>query len=129
MPYLLIIDDDEDFTFAVATMLRNVGYEVAVELDVQNAINSLKNRPPDLIILDVMFPENNAAGFELARKIKQGDEQLKDIPILMLTAVNSKFSLGFSDSNIDNHWLPVEYFLEKPIDLDMLNDKVAKMLS
>lgn len=129
MSYILIIDDDEDFSVAVATTLRNDGYEVQVELDIQSAEKSMKNRRPDLVILDVMFPEDSSAGFSFARKMRHYDEKLKDIPILMLTAVNSRFPLGFSSSDIDETWLPVEDFLEKPVDLDMLSNKVSEMLS
>lgn len=129
MSYLLIIDDDEDFAFAAATTLRDAGYEVQVELDIKSAENSMVKRQPDLIILDVMFPESNTAGFSFARKIKHFDENLKNIPILMLTAVNSKFPLGFSSSDIDDNWLPVGDFLEKPVDFDILKKKVDNILS
>ena len=129
MPYLLIIDDDEDFAFAAATTLRDAGYEVQVELDIKSAENSMEKRRPDLIILDVMFPESNTAGFSLARKIKHFDDKFKDLPILMLTAVNSKFPLGFTASDIDDTWLPVGEFLEKPVDFDVLRNKVNALLT
>ncbi len=129
MSYILIIDDDDDFSYAAATSLRNAGYEVQVELDIKNAESSMRNRQPDLVILDVMFPEDSSAGFSFARKIRNLEEKLKDIPILMLTAVNSKFPLGFSSKDIDKTWLPIEEFLEKPVDLDVLTNKVSKMLS
>ncbi len=129
MPYLLIVDDDEDFALAAATTLRDAGYEVLVELDIKSAENSMLKRRPDLIILDVMFPESSSAGFTLARKIKTFDDKFKDMPILILTAVNSKFPLGFSTSDIDETWLPVGEFLEKPMELDLLISKISKMLS
>ncbi len=129
MSYLLIIDDDEDFAVAAATVLRNAGYEVQIEMNIKSAEESMKNRRPDLIILDVMFPENGTAGFELARKLKHYDKQLKDTPILMLTAVNSRFPLGFSSTDIDDYWLPVEDFLEKPVDFDILKKKVDNLIT
>lgn len=129
MSYLLIIDDDEDFAVATATVLRDAGYEVQIEMNIQSAEESMNNRRPDLIILDVMFPENGTAGFELARKLKHYDKQLKDIPILMLTAVNSRFPLGFSSTDIDDYWLPVEDFLEKPVDFDILKKKVDNLIT
>ncbi len=129
MSYILIIDDDEDFSIAAATSLRNAGHEVQVELNINSAEKSMKKRQPDLVILDVMFPEDNSAGFSFARKMRHYNEKLKNIPILMLTAVNSRFPLGFSPRDIDDTWLPVEDFLEKPVDLDMLSNKVSKMIS
>ena len=50
------------------------------------------------------------------------------MPILMLTAVNVKFPLGFSAKDIDEHWLPVNDFVEKPVDFDVLRSKVATLL-
>lgn len=128
MSYLLIVDDDDDFANAAATVLRDAGHEVEIEVDIKSAEKSMCSRCPDLIILDVMFPENDSAGFELAQSMRDIDEKLKDIPILMLTAVNAKFPLGFSSSDIDDRWLPVSEFLEKPVDLDYLNTRVAELL-
>jgi len=129
MPYLLIVDDDEDFASTTATVLRNDGYEVQIELDIDSAVISMESKPPDLAILDVMFPEDASAGFELARLMRHDKEPLKKIPILMLTAINTKFPLGFGSKDIDEEWMPVTEFLEKPVDFDVLRDKVAKLLS
>ena len=129
MPYLLIVDDDEDFASTTATVLRNEGYDVQVELDIDSAVISMESKPPDLAILDVMFPEDASAGFELARLMRHEKEQLKNIPILMLTAINTKFPLGFGSKDIDEEWMPVTEFLEKPVDFDVLREKVAKLLN
>ncbi len=127
MAYLLIIDDDEDFAKATATVLKNAGHEIHIELDTNSGLNSMKNKKPDLILLDVMFPENPSAGFDLARTIRQ-DESLKNIPLLMLTAINSKFPLGLNSKDTDDAWLPITDFLEKPIDLDILLSKVTALV-
>jgi len=129
MAYLLIVDDDEDFASTIATVLCSEGHEVQVELDIDSAVESMENKPPDLAILDVMFPENSSAGFELARSMRHESGKLKTIPILMLTAINTKFPLGFGPKDIDESWLPVTEFLEKPVDFDVLRAKVANLLS
>jgi CheY-like chemotaxis protein len=76
-----------------------------------------------------MFPEDASAGFELARSMRHESGKLKDIPILMLTAINTKFPLGFGPKDINDRWMPVTEFLEKPVDFDVLREKVAKLLS
>jgi DNA-binding NtrC family response regulator len=107
MAYLLIVDDDEDFANSVTTVLRKEGHDVQVELDTDDAVQSMENKPPDLVILDVIFPEDPSAGFEF---------------------VNTRFPLGFGPKDIDERWLPVTDFLEKPVDFDVLRRKVAKLL-
>lgn len=129
MAYLLIVDDDEDFAEASAIVLRNDGHEVKIELDIKSGEKTIHEKHPDLLILDVMFPESSSAGFDLARKLRLSGEKLKDIPILMLTAVNTEFPLGFGSQDINNEWLPIEDFLEKPVDFDLLKKKVSEMLS
>jgi CheY-like chemotaxis protein len=128
MAYILIIDDDEDFAHTAAVVLRQDGHEVHIELDTGDATQNMQNKRPDLVVLDVMFPEDPSAGFELARFMRRKDSDLKDIPILMLTAINTKFPLGFGAKDIDEDWLPVTDFLEKPVDFDLLRQKVAQLL-
>jgi DNA-binding response OmpR family regulator len=126
MAFLMIVDDDVDFAEAVAASLRSDGHETLVETDTGAVLGQLEQRMPDALILDVMFPENPCGGFELAREVGRTYERL---PILMLTAVNSKFPLGFSESDIDSTWLPVRGFLEKPVDFRLLREKVRQMLA
>jgi DNA-binding response OmpR family regulator len=126
MAFLMIVDDDVDFAEAVAATLRSDRHETLVETDPSTVLGLLQRRMPDGLILDVMFPENPCGGFELAREIGRTYERL---PILMLTAVNSKFPLGFSESDIDSTWLPVRGFLEKPVDFRHLREKVRQILS
>ncbi len=129
MAFVMIVDDDEDFASSVATVMKADGHEVEIVLDTDTAVQRMEQRPPDLLVLDVMFPEHASGGFELARLLRHHNEKLKDTPILMLTAVNAKFPLGFSAADIDERWLPVSDFLEKPIDLEVLRARVASMLS
>lgn len=128
MAYLMVVDDDEDFANAAATVLREAGHEVDIHLEVETATDGMEQRRPDLVVLDVMFPEDSTAGFTLARTMRHYNDELKGIPILMLTAVNMKMPLGFSENDIDDHWLPVSDFVEKPVDFDVLKSKVAALL-
>lgn len=126
MAYLLIVDDDEQFAEAIATVLRADGYEVGVDPDPASGLERLRARRPDALVLDVMFPENPSAGFELAREIRK---EFGEVPILMLTAVNQQFPLGFSSKDIDPTWLPVTDFLEKPVDFEVLRTRIARLVA
>jgi len=128
MAYLMLVDDDEDFARAAAKVLEHAGHEVAIELDTDAAATALRERTPDLLILDVMFPEEASGGFRFARTMRREAPALAKVPILMLTAINTRFPLGFGANDIDDVWLPVDDFLEKPVDLDQLVAKVSGML-
>ena len=129
MAYVLIVDDDEDFASTAAIVLQKEGHNVEIELSTDDAEKSMENKTPDLVVLDVMFPEDDSAGFELARFMRHKSEKLKNVPILMLTAINTKFPLGFGMKDIDDDWLPVADFLEKPVDFEVLRHKVSALLS
>jgi CheY-like chemotaxis protein len=125
MAYLLIVDDDTDFAAAVGTVLTNRGYEIGIETDSDKTLDRIHQRRPDGVILDVMFPENDKAGFEVARSIRR---TFGALPVLLLTAVNQSFPLGFSNKDLDPTWLPAVDFVEKPVDFALLCEKIANML-
>lgn len=128
MAYVMIVDDDEDFANAIATVVKSTGHETLIQLSTRLALQSVAQRKPDLMILDVMFPEDENAGFEFARELQKISKGKRDFPVLMLTAINTKTPLGFNSKDIDEDWLPVDDFVEKPVDLKLLATKVASLL-
>jgi len=126
MAYLLIVDDDLDFATAVGAVLHGKGHEVEIETECDRTVEHIRRRRPDLLILDVMFPENDTAGFEMARLVRR---TFGELPVLLLTAVNQSFPLGFSNKDLDKTWLPASGFVEKPIDFAVLNDMVTRILA
>ena len=127
MANILVVDDDVDLTAATKLALESNGHDVRVELDIAGGKTAMLEDLPDLVILDVMFPEDSAAGFGLARDM-HNNEKLASVPILMLTAINAEIPLGFSADDIDDTWMPVKSFLEKPVDFATLLAKVEEML-
>ena len=130
MARILIIDDDPDIVLAVRMSLAADGYEVIEANCGAQGIDMIKAERPDLIILDVMM-ETKTEGFQMALKLHSPDPtsefvEFKDIPILMLTAIHSTTPLRF-EPDID--YLPVELFVDKPIELEDLVGKVEWMLS
>ena len=127
MANIMVVDDDPDLTSATKLALEANGHDVRVEMDIDGAKKAMLEDIPDLVILDIMFPEDNTAGFSLARDM-HNDEKLASVPILMLTAINAEIPLGFSADDIDDTWMPVNSFLEKPLDFATLLAKVDEML-
>ncbi len=130
MARILIIDDDPDIVLAIRMCLEAEGYEVIEASSGAQGIDMIKAERPDLIILDVMM-ETKTEGFQMALKLHSPDPtsefvEFKDIPILMLTAIHSTTPLRF-EPDID--YLPVELFVDKPIELEDLVGKVEWMLS
>ena len=94
MARIVIVDDDVECAKNTAAVLKTKGYETTLVHTTENAIAILIQNNPDLLVLDVMFPDNPVAGFDLARDIRRHRE-IKDLLILLLTGVNQEFPLGF----------------------------------
>lgn len=130
MAKVLVIDDDPDTVLAIRMALEGEGHVVTSAANGTEGLEMLRTDRPELIILDVMM-ETQTEGFQLALKLHSPDPtseyaEFSDIPILMLTAIHSTTPLRF-EPDID--YLPVELFVDKPIDPDDLVRKVDWVLS
>lgn len=124
---ILIVDDDPDFVVAMRAVLENERYTVMTASDKEEGMDRIQADKPDLIILDVMM-STWSDGFEMSRELKS-DPQYKDIPILMLTGVEGKTGIDFKSTAGDPEWLPVNGFLDKPVEPEVLLDEVKSLLS
>ena len=120
MALIAVIDDDPDILDASSLVLNAKGYDVITADNPDDGYKIVKEKNPDLIILDVMMEEPDD-GFFLAQKLRK--ENI-DIPIIMYTSVSKALGLEFAASEI----VPVDDFVEKPISPDTLLDKVEKLL-
>ena len=125
-PKILIIDDDPDIVEAMKVVLESKKYQVATAKSGEEGLKKVKQEKPDLIILDVMM-ETQGKGFDVARAVK-ADEDTKNTPILMLTAVKENTGLDFRKEAGDDVWLPVDAYLDKPLKPDELIAKVKTLL-
>jgi len=123
----MIIDDDADQAEDLADVLRGADHTVAMLHRVEGAVKKLAQDKPDLLILDVMFPEEPSAGLELAIEIRRNDA-LKELPVILLTGVNREFPLGLSSKDIDPEWMPVQEMVEKPVESRELLRKVDALI-
>jgi DNA-binding response OmpR family regulator len=129
MPKILIIEDDVDMAEAVRMPLEASGYEVVHALTGEEGLQKVKEVEPDLIILDVMM-ETTTAGFQVSLQLRSPDPAseyaaYRNTPILMLTAIHTTTSLRFGP---DEGYLPVDEFVEKPIDPDELLEQVRALI-
>jgi len=123
---ILIVDDDVDLTKVLGATLETEQYTVVTAADRTEGIEKLKAEKPDLVILDVMM-STWQDGFEMARELKQ-DPQFSSTPIMMMTALKGKTGMDFKSSAGDQTWCPVDVFLDKPIEPDVLLAEVKKLL-
>lgn len=100
MTKIMIIDDDIDIIDSLRMILETHDYTVSSKMDTVNLLADIKAQNPDIILLDIVFPEDAQAGFKAAREIAQQDD-LKHIPVLILSAVNQLSNLGFSFNEND----------------------------
>ncbi len=123
---IVIIDDDQDITDSLQTILESREYSVTTAANRIEGMERIETEQPDLIILDVMMTTWQD-GFEMARDLKK-NPQWKDMPILMLTGIEEKTGFDFKGSAGDPDWCPVDGFLNKPIDPDVLLAEIEKLL-
>lgn len=114
---ILVVDDDVDVLDSRKIVLEHNNYEVLTATNIQVADEILNREKIDLIILDVMM-ENDSDGFNFAQQVK-ANEKFSKIPIILATAVNQRTKFKF-DIEQDGAFMPVEKFMEKPIDPDDL---------
>jgi two-component system response regulator MprA len=79
--HILLVDDDPRLTSALRRTLSYEGYQISTASDGESALNQIRLKPPDLLILDLMLPGIN--GMEVCRRLRSAGEKMA---VLMLTA-------------------------------------------
>ena len=126
-PNILIIDDEPEFVEILRTILAAKQYEVNCAYSADEGFSKLKKESPNVIILDVMMGKG-ADGFIFARKIRK-DPRFAKIPILMLTAMREKTGFDFPGERLHPKFLPVDQYVEKPIEPQVLLEKIEFLLA
>lgn len=83
MPTILIVDDEADLASLVDFNLKQAGFETAVALTGEHALQLAARVKPDLVLLDLMLPD--ISGRDVCRRLR-ADPTTRDVPIVMLTA-------------------------------------------
>jgi diguanylate cyclase (GGDEF)-like protein len=116
-----IVDDDTHLAHYLSTILSNIGYHVRTFSTPRLALEFTTHQPPDLVIMDIMFPEGNLAGIEIIDDLRASAG--KRIPVVFVssrTDLNARVNAVRSGGDA---------YLTKPIDvprlLEKLNDLIA----
>lgn len=124
-PKILLVDNDVDFIDLNRAVLENNGFDVAVAFSGKEVADKVRYEQPDLIVLDLMM-EKHDTGFGVAKALK-GDPLNREIPILMLTAVQSETGMDFSQE-LDGYWMKTDEFANKPLSPEDLIARIRGLL-
>ena len=124
---ILIVDDDVDYTLSLKVILENQHYEVITAINSREGIEKAKLAKPDLVILDVMM-DTTQEGFAMSRELRK-EPGFKDLPILMLTSIDSVTGVGFKSAAGDKETIPVDMYIDKPVEPHVLLAEINNLLS
>jgi len=116
---ILIVDDEPVWLKVLGQLLQTKGYVVKEALSGADALSTLQNYEPDLILLDVRMPDMN--GFDLLEHIKRLP-RLASKPVVFVSAMDD-----FHARKVARELGAADYIL-KPIDEREVNDVLAKYL-
>lgn len=116
---ILIADDEPNIVLSLTFLMERAGYDVEVADNGEEALKRAVERPPDLLLLDVMLPR--LSGFEVCQKLR-ANPACRTLPIIMLTAKgrDSEVSKGLA--------LGANAYVTKPFSVQALLTQVAAIL-
>ncbi|MDD9979267.1 MAG: response regulator [Boseongicola sp.] len=84
---VLLIEDEQNIIEAIRFILSREGWQVFTHSNGSTALEAIRERTPDLVVLDVMLP--NRSGYDILNDLR-ADPDLQELPVLMLTARGQK---------------------------------------
>ena len=115
MSHILLIEDDPFLSDIYATKLKESGYSVDIAVDGEQGFKKIKEKMPDLLLLDIVLP--NVNGWEFLR-MAQKDTKLKNLKVIILSNLGQKaevekgLDLGAVKYLIKAHYTPSEVIEE-----------------
>ena len=109
MKTILLIEDDPFLIDIYSTKLKEAGFTIEVAIDGEEALRKVKEKNPDLVVLDIVLPQID--GWEILKKIKSEDK-FRNLKIIILSNLGQKeevekgISLGATKYLIKAHYTP-----------------------
>ncbi len=119
-PYILYIDDERSMIELVHQTLKFFGYKVVAAMTGKQGLAMMRERKPDLLLLDLMMPDFN--GWDIYRAVKS-DAALADIPVIIITARTPD-----AGHTVLDDLPPADAYIIKPFDIEDLVHAVQKLV-
>jgi len=123
MAKVMVVDDDPDFVEITRMILEGNGYEVTTAANGDQALNTMRQDLPDLVLLDIMMT-HVLDGLDLSHVMSE-DPVLKNVPIIMISSIADSSSAGMFPTD---EYLPIDAWISKPVQPDDLLIKVAQFV-
>lgn len=116
---ILIVDDTPANAQMLSMIFRKNGYKTRIASNGKTALESVRDNPPDLIVLDINMPEMD--GYEVCRRLKV-DEKVKGIPVIFLSSLNETLDKvnAFKVGGVD--------YMAKPFQIDEIIARIENHL-
>ena len=122
---VLIIDDDPDLVEAVSMLLEAEGLSPLGAYGGNEGLAMAKSENPDLIVLDVMMPDMD--GFQVGKELLT-DNVLRNIPLIMLSAVAEHVGDTNYKPHADAKALEADDWFDKPVDPHALVKRIKQLI-
>jgi CheY-like chemotaxis protein len=122
---IIVIDDDPDVIEATRTVLEDAGYAVVGAQTGDEGLARIRQGGIAAILLDVMMARETE-GFHVAEDLRS-DAATAKIPLVLMTAIGQRSGFEFSPET-DKDYMPVDAFLEKPVDPKLLVETLRQVL-
>jgi CheY-like chemotaxis protein len=125
---ILVVDDELDMRTFLTTLVETSGHRPVPAGDGLEGLRRAREKRPDLIIMDVMMPQEG--GIEMYRELKT-DPDLKTIPVIMLSGIAKKtffHAQSMLDRHLDQSVPEPEVYIEKPPEAEEILDWIQKLL-
>lgn len=119
---ILIVDDEPDVVTYLSTLLEDAGYGTISASNGEEGLEKVRGESPDLITLDITMPEKS--GVRLYTELKN-DDALRSIPVIVVTGIQGEIEKFLSTRR---QVPPPDDFVAKPVDRDLLVEKVKKLI-